>query len=230
MANITETSPVTYPAGVYQIENGDPATGGLTGIFVLPSAALANRTAYLKAHVDAIEAERAPLASPALTGVPTAPNPGDAEHRSQLATIDYVQSQDSGALGVTSPLMAGVAAVGAATKCARDDHRHPTDTSRAPLASPDFTGIPLSVTPADATTAPRQIATVGFVAELITSASVAAASETVSGRVELATAAETATGTDNSLAIHPQGLKSLLPSISVPPGTIILYWGTSAPA
>lgn len=34
-----------------------------------------------------------------------------------------------------------------------------------------------------------------------------AASETVSGRVELATAAETTTGTDNTRAVHPAGLK-----------------------
>jgi len=36
------------------------------------------------------------------------------------------------------------------------------------------------------------------------------ASETVSGRVEMATAAETATGTDTTRAVHPAGLKPLL--------------------
>jgi hypothetical protein len=40
--------------------------------------------------------------------------------------------------------------------------------------------------------------------------SVPAASETVAGRVELATAAETATGTDGVRAVHPAGLKPLL--------------------
>lgn len=40
-----------------------------------------------------------------------------------------------------------------------------------------------------------------------TSMTVTAGSETVSGRVELATAAETTTGTDNTRAVHPAGLK-----------------------
>jgi hypothetical protein len=39
-----------------------------------------------------------------------------------------------------TPLMDGTAAVGVATKYAREDHIHPTDTSRAPVASPTFTG------------------------------------------------------------------------------------------
>lgn len=43
------------------------------------------------------------------------------------------------------------------------------------------------------------------IAEVATEAVVAAASETVSGRVELATAAETLTGTDNTRAVHPAG-------------------------
>lgn len=41
-----------------------------------------------------------------------------------------------------------------------------------------------------------------------TNLTVNAASETVSGRVELATAAETTTGTDTTRAIHPAGLKA----------------------
>ena len=43
-----------------------------------------------------------------------------------------------------------------------------------------------------------------------TDLTMAAASEAVSGRVELATAAETATGTDTTRAVHPAGLKPLL--------------------
>lgn len=43
-----------------------------------------------------------------------------------------------------------------------------------------------------------------------TTLSVLAATESLPGRVELATAAETTTGTDNTRAVHPQGLKSAL--------------------
>jgi len=43
-------------------------------------------------------------------------------------------------LSSTTPVMDGTAAVGTATTAARADHVHATDTSRAPLASPTFTG------------------------------------------------------------------------------------------
>jgi hypothetical protein len=49
-------------------------------------------------------------------------------------------------LSSTSPVMNGVAAVGTATTAARADHVHPTDTSRAPLASPTFTGTVSGIT------------------------------------------------------------------------------------
>ncbi|WP_456723046.1 hypothetical protein [Bradyrhizobium sp. USDA 4350] len=42
--------------------------------------------------------------------------------------------------------MAGTAAVGTSTKWAHEDHVHPTDTTRAPLASPAFTGAPTAPT------------------------------------------------------------------------------------
>lgn len=51
------------------------------------------------------------------------------------------------AAGTATPLMDGTAAVGTGVKWAREDHRHPTDTSRAPLASPAFTGNPTAPTP-----------------------------------------------------------------------------------
>ena len=45
-------------------------------------------------------------------------------------------------LSSTAPAMNGTAAVGTGVTVARADHVHPTDTSRAPLASPVFTGTP----------------------------------------------------------------------------------------
>jgi hypothetical protein len=41
-----------------------------------------------------------------------------------------------------TPLVNGTAAVGTSTRYARADHVHPTDTTRAPLASPTFSGTP----------------------------------------------------------------------------------------
>ena len=62
----------------------------------------------------------------------------------------------------TSPKMDGTATVGTETSWAHGDHIHPTDTSRAPLASPAFTGTPTAPT-ADNGTNNTQIATTAFV-------------------------------------------------------------------
>lgn len=50
--------------------------------------------------------------------------------------------------GPDAPLMDGVASAGVSPKYSREDHVHPTDTTRAPLASPFFTGTPEAPTPA----------------------------------------------------------------------------------
>lgn len=69
----------------------------------------------------------------------------------------------------TTPKMDGTAAVGTETAYAKGDHVHPTDTSRAPLASPTFTGTPQAPT-ASAGTKTTQIATTAFVDTAITNA------------------------------------------------------------
>ena len=53
MANVTETA--SFDAGVYRIETTDPVIGGETGIANKGLKNLANRTTYLKEHVDALE-------------------------------------------------------------------------------------------------------------------------------------------------------------------------------
>lgn len=50
------------------------------------------------------------------------------------------------AAGTSNPTMDGSVAVGTSNKWAREDHRHPSDTSRAPLASPALTGNPTAPT------------------------------------------------------------------------------------
>ena len=55
-----------------------------------------------------------------------------------------------GTPGTAPPIMDGVATVGVSTLYSRQDHIHPSDTSRAPLASPVFTGDPQAPTPATA--------------------------------------------------------------------------------
>lgn len=73
--------------------------------------------------------------------------------------------------------------------------------------SPALTGIPTTPTAASGTNT-TQIASTAFVQTAIAGVSAPPdASETVKGIVELATAAETTTGTDNTRAVHPAGLK-----------------------
>jgi hypothetical protein len=66
----------------------------------------------------------------------------------------------------TVPIMDGTAATGVETLYARGDHIHPTDSSRAPLASPTFTGDPKAPTPSPGDN-DTSIATTAFVAAAV---------------------------------------------------------------
>lgn len=81
-------------------------------------------------------ASPASTTSPTFTGTPAAPTATAGTSTTQIATTAFVLGQASS----TMPAMDGAAAVGTGTTFARADHVHPTDTSRAPLASPTFTG------------------------------------------------------------------------------------------
>lgn len=58
MTNLTETP--DYTPGIYQLELTDPVVGGPEGISNRQAKELANRTAYLKQHTDALEAGTTP--------------------------------------------------------------------------------------------------------------------------------------------------------------------------
>ncbi len=100
----------------------------------------------------------APINGPTFTGTPTAPTPAGGSNTTQIATTAYVIGQAATA----TPQMDGTAAVGTTTTFARADHVHPSDTSRAPLASPAFTGTP-TVPTAGANTSTTQAASTAFV-------------------------------------------------------------------
>lgn len=127
---------------------------GLAGRAALSHAHAIGEVTGLQAALDG----KVGLASPALTGTPTAPTAAADTNSTQIATTAFVLGQGS----ATPPAMDGTAAVGTATRFARADHVHPTDTSRAPLASPAFTGTPIAPTAASGTNT-TQIATTAFV-------------------------------------------------------------------
>lgn len=102
MANQPEV--VQYDAGVYQLEIIDPVDGGVGAVSNAPLLNLANRTAYLKYHMDQLEAgllippTLAPLASPAFTGSPTAPTQSVGDNTTKIATDAFVQRAVNGVL------------------------------------------------------------------------------------------------------------------------------------
>jgi hypothetical protein len=71
-----------------------------------------------------------------LSGGGTSTTPSTDNNSTNIATTAFVVGQAS----ATTPIVDGTAAVGTSLRYARQDHVHPTDTTRAPLASPTFTG------------------------------------------------------------------------------------------
>lgn len=86
----------------------------------------------------------APLAAPTFTGIPAAPTAAVDNNTTQLATTAFVVGQ----VATVAPLINGIATIGTSLKYARQDHVHPTDTTRAPLAGPTFTGTVGGITAA----------------------------------------------------------------------------------
>jgi hypothetical protein len=80
--------------------------------------------------------DKAPLASPTLTGTPIAPTAAADTNTTQVATTAFVLGQAASG----NPVGNGTAAPGTSARYARADHVHPTDTSRAPVNAPTFTG------------------------------------------------------------------------------------------
>ena len=141
------------------------------------------------------------------TGATYAPTPAVDTNTTQVATTAFVVGQASS----TTPSMDGSAATGSSTRYARADHVHPSDTSRAPLASPTFTGtvtIPtLSLTTEDSSASashymfetasdgvirPKTLANVRT--EIVTNNAVNSASATVVGTITAGTWAATDVG------------------------------------
>lgn len=107
--------------------------------YLVASPVTSTEVAYLDGVTSSIQDQldaKAPLANPALTGTPTAPTAAADTDTTQVATTAYVVGQAASA----TPLVDGTAAAGTSLKYAREDHVHPTDTSRAPTSNPTFTG------------------------------------------------------------------------------------------
>lgn len=91
-------------------------------------------------------------------GVPVGGNAGQYLQKASGTDFDTRWRSPSNA----DPLMDGTASPGVSSDLARSDHRHPTDTSRAPLTSPELAGTPTAPTPA-ANNSSTRIATTAYV-------------------------------------------------------------------
>jgi hypothetical protein len=168
MAQLTESDEWS---GIYQLEEDDPVLGGPlpAGTSNLQPTQLASRTKYLR--LRGISPWDATLEYPqdayvsddgktwhslvANTNVQPGTDPTKWERWGYTA-------DDQAGLSNANPVMNGAASPGTAAAASRADHVHPSDTSRAPLASPTFTGTPAAPTAAAATNT-TQLATTAFV-------------------------------------------------------------------
>lgn len=90
-------------------------------------------------------AAKAPLASPALTGVPTVPTATADTNTTQAASTAFVVGQASS----TNPVASGAAAVGVSLKYARADHAHPLVSPGITQIASSYWGVPCGLgTPA----------------------------------------------------------------------------------
>ena len=100
MGKITEQQ--QWEEDIYLIEKQDKVLGGELGVINIQAKQLANRTKYLKGQVDTINQDRtgyAPKASPAFTGIPTAPTANPNTNNTQIATTEFVKTAIAALVG-----------------------------------------------------------------------------------------------------------------------------------
>lgn len=168
----TWSAGASTPAGL----STDGTTWNMTGALAMNSAKITGLAAGT-ANGDAVRYEQvvgvyAPLASPALTGTPTAPTAAAATNTTQIATTAYVKSQ--GYATTASPTFTGTVVLPSTTSIGNVDSTEigyldgvtsaiqTQLNAKAPLASPALTGTPTAPTAAAGTNS-TQIATTAFV-------------------------------------------------------------------
>ena len=128
--------------------------GVVVSIFGRTGAVVAAGGDYAVAQVTGA----APLASPAFTGIPTAPTATFGTNTTQLATTAFVEGAVAAGTGAITSVFGRVGVIVSAS----GDYAVAQVTGAAPLASPTFSGVPSGPT-ATAGTSTTQLATTAFV-------------------------------------------------------------------
>lgn len=184
-------STVTQRGIIELATNAEVLSGASTTLAVTPAG--------LKPVVDL----KANLASPALTGVPTAPTAAPGTNTTQLATTAFVLANGGGG---------GPGVVPDATETAKGIVELATTAEATTGTSTTLVVTPAGLkTVADTKANTIHTHTASQVTDLTATVNslVPDASETVKGRVELATSAEAVTGTSTTLVVTPAGLKAV---------------------
>jgi len=151
-ADTSDTGLVTIPGG------------GTTGQMLAKSSSASYDTAWATPVTSSDMALKAPLASPALTGTPTAPTAAAATNTTQIATTAFVRGEVTALVNSATATLDTLGEI--ATALGNDANLSTTLTTaiglKAPLASPALTGTPTAPT-ASAGTNTTQIATTEFV-------------------------------------------------------------------
>jgi hypothetical protein len=193
-------SPTFINANANTPAPGDSTTKVATTMFVSQAIAAQTLVSSFNGRTGAITlstsdittAGGAPIASPAFTGNPPGPTPGNSDSSSSLATTAFVKNViASGAVSSFNGRQ------GAVTLSLSDV----TSVGGAPINSPLFTGVPAGTTAAPGT-ATTQLATCAFVTNAVTGATVGVSSfNTRTGAITLTAADITSAG--GALLVSP---------------------------
>ena len=106
---------------------------------VAVSTVTSTQLGYVAGVTSAIQTQlnsKAPINSPSLTGTPLSPTAVANTSTTQIATTAYVVGQAA----TSNPLMDGTVAIGTSLRYARQDHKHPSDTSKLDIVGGTITG------------------------------------------------------------------------------------------
>ena len=162
--NSTNRAANKFGAGKDGFQGGSPATG-VKATYVTPEWANAVQEEIARAIEGAgiaLDASKHDQLLAAIKSIAWGAGKTEAPWATEQTVAQKIVTDRPYEATVANIKMSGTQAVGTSNAVARGDHVHPTDTSRAPLESPSFTGTPAAPTPATGTRS-TQLATTAFV-------------------------------------------------------------------